>query len=121
MLLHGSRGDDDGEVAADLLGLRLGLVRARAAAGLLAPAAAAGLRAPAASPAASFLGFCAAGGSMAAGARLPSEPAVILTRAVQPDTHTARCCSINVSQAKSRTSAGPPIAALRQSASRAAC
>ena len=37
-----------------------------AAADLLAPEAAAGLRAPAASPAASFLGFFAAGGSMAA-------------------------------------------------------
>ena len=37
--------------------------------------AAAGLRAPAASPAASFLGFFAAGGSMAAGARLQSTRA----------------------------------------------
>ena len=47
-------------------GFALGL-GALAAAGLLAPAAnAAGLRAPAASPAASFLGFFAAGGSMAA-------------------------------------------------------
>jgi len=45
---------------------------------LLSPAAseaAAGLRAPAASPAASFLGFLAAGGSMAAGARLQSARA----------------------------------------------
>ena len=42
----------------------MGLCALAAAADLLAPEAAAGLRAPAASPAASFLGFLAAGGSM---------------------------------------------------------
>ena len=58
MLLHGSGGDYYGEIAADFWGFAFGLCA------VAASEAAAGLRAPAASPAASFLGFFAAGGSM---------------------------------------------------------
>ena len=69
--LDGSRGDDDGEVAA-FLGLRLGLGR-RPAAELLAPAAAAGLRAGD-EPRGQLLAF-RRGRPMAAGARLQSTRA----------------------------------------------